>query len=140
MAKFIDSTGNTWYINLNVGMVEDVKEKTSVDMDLIVKEPENLAKYLSEEPRKMAEMLYVLCEEQIKDRAMTPRDFGRLLNRETLDAATDCFLEAIVTFYPRGSVGQTLRENLPQILQRLDKTVKKETEERLKKLLSMPID
>lgn len=136
MAKFKDSKGTEWEFNLDVGLIEDIQEKTSVNLDDIMKNPEELAKTIFLEPRKMVEVLYVCCEKQIEERKLTPRDFGRLFNRDTIDNASNAFIEALMLFYPRSSAGRVIGENMPHIIGKLDRDLEKKMRENLAKVLS----
>lgn len=149
MATFTDKKGTDWKLELSVGLVEDIKEKTETDLGLLLRSPDKFAEFLQEMPHKFVEMLYIMCEDQIKqtvirqkdgtDTVMTPRDFGRLFGRETLDLATNAMLEAIVSFYPRASAGKALKKKLPQILAKMDQAIEENTEKALdKELLNMP--
>lgn len=135
MAEFKDKHGSTWTIELDVGLVEDVQNKTTVNLDDMLEKPEEFASLLQKSPRKLVEMLYILCGDQIEERKIPPEEFGRLFNRETLDNATNALLEAIISFYPRASAGNALRKKLPQILAKMDQRIEKEANLAVDKVL-----
>lgn len=120
---FTDRKGNIWAIVLNHGMIEDIHEHTSTKIDALLKEPEKFASLLLLEPHRVVEILYIVCEEQIEERKLEPRDFGRLMDRESIDRATDAFLAALVLFYQRASAGKALVEKLPAILKKMDRDI-----------------
>lgn len=118
---FIDKHGNKWNLELTVGVIEDVQRATGYDFDAAISKPEKLADLILQSPRKLAEILWVLCEEQANARGVTPERFGRSLSRTVIDSAADALIAAIVLFYPRASAGKALAENLPAILARMDR-------------------
>lgn len=129
---FTDKHGNKWSIELTVGVVEDVNKVTGFDFDAAIAKPEKLAELVLQSPRKLAEILWVLCEEQANARDITPEQFGRSLTRNAIDSAADALIAAIVLFYPRASAGRALAENLPAILAKMDR----ETSAAVRKALS----
>lgn len=137
MSKFKDKTGAEWSINLDVGLIEDIKEATGIDFDALIQEPKKLSEMLFTSPRKVVEVLWSCCtREPGKGEDITPREFARRFDREILDLAINALLESIMLFYPRTSVGKVIRENLPQMIQEMDKKMSIEAELRVKKVLS----
>src|SRR5215204_5014710 len=139
MSKFKDSKNDEWDLILNVGMIEDIKEATSVDLDLLLTDPSKLADIFIATPKKLVEILFVICEEQIKERGLEPRDFGKRFDRSTLDSAAEAMIGAVVSFYPRSSVGKVIGEKLPELLRKLDSQIEmkaKEVMEQSKGLLN----
>jgi hypothetical protein len=123
MAKFTDGNGDEWTLNLNVGIIEDIKEQAGVDLDLIAQTPEKIAEVIISAPNKLVTLYYVAVEEQIQKRNLTPRQFAKLFDRQTLDNAGNALLEALLSFYPRNSAGEVFREKLPLILAKMDKAI-----------------
>lgn len=136
-----DSTGREWKLVLNIGVIEDIKTQTGYDFGSYMLEPEKLANLLIVSPKILAEILYLICEEQVLKLELDGREFGRSLDRETMDKATDALITAIVIFFQRGSAGQTLREKLPLILEKMDTQIRRRVSRSLDKALSdMDID
>lgn len=136
MTKFKDSAGREWSIEINVGMVEDIQAHGGIDLDVMMTSPEKFMSMLFTAPRKLVEMLYVILEPQATAQNIDGKAFGRLFNRETLDAATDALLESLVLFYQRSSAGKTVGAKLPQILAKMDREIAKRTSEHFDKVLS----
>lgn len=136
MAKFTDADGNSWNLRLTVGAIEDVKEHTKIDLDDVLKQTDKFADLILSNPRKLAEIFYVLCVDQIQERGYDPKRFARIFDRATLDAAIDAFLEAIADFYPRASVGAVVRENMPRMLREMDQKLAEATRKRIDGLYS----
>lgn len=130
-----------WKLKLTVGLVEDIKDTTKIDLDELIAEPRKISEFVFTSPRKLVELLWILCEDQAKQYNVTPREFGRMFDRDILDKATDAFLEAIILFYPRTSVGGVLQANLPTMLRDMDRKLTEQTIAKLKETLStMPTD
>lgn len=135
MTTFKDSAGTEWTLKLSTGVIEDITEVTHVDLDGLVKNPSKFADIILTEPKKLVEILYVLCAEQLETTGLTPRDFGRRFDRATLDEATNALLREVVTFYPRTSAGKVLSEKLPELLAKMDRDIEKKTTEEIRKVL-----
>lgn len=121
----------SWDVELTVGVIEDIKSKADFDLDIITNDPEKLGMALLTNPRKLVEIAYVICEEQIKFRQIDAADFGRLFNRAAIDGFGNALIEAIVDFYPRSSAGRAIREALPGMLQKMDDKIYTDTKKRL---------
>lgn len=127
MIGFKDKLGREWSLELSIGLIESIKKDALTDIDTLLTKPEELGQILLMQPRKFAEILWVICEDEAKKREVSPEEFGKLLNRSTIDAATNGFLEAILDFYPRQSAGRVMRENLPALLASMDKEIEEAT-------------
>lgn len=136
MPKFIDKECRTWNVSLNVGLIEDIKDETTIDLDELIREPAKMSEMVFVSPRKMVEILYVICEDQVEAVPLTPREFASIFDRDILDLATNALLEAIMLFYPRSSVGRVIQQNLPTMLVEMDKRLVVDTEAKMKKVLS----
>lgn len=134
MAEFIDGK-NKWTVELNVGLIEDLKDKLNVDLDMLLEKPKEMAAHLFEHPKTLVGIMYMVCEDQITERKLTPRQFAKLFNRPTMDLAVNAFIEAIMTFYPRSSVGGVVREKLPTVLAEMDRQMKTEAERKFEEVL-----
>jgi hypothetical protein len=98
MATFKDAKGQEWSITLNAPLIEDVIEKHGVHLAQLDKDP---LQPLRNDPMTMVAVLYLLCEDQIKERGLSPKDFGRSVPSPP-DAILDAISEAIVGFFPSG--------------------------------------
>lgn len=135
MPNFIDKNGGTWSLELNFGMILDIKDQTGVDLDVMMKKPESLAEIVLSEPGKLISVLYVMCEDQCKEKNIDPRQFGRLFNREAVDSAGNAFIESLFLFYPRSSAGRAIAEQLPRILEKMDSQIEKKMKEKMNEVL-----
>lgn len=136
MIGFKDKIGREWSLELSVGLIESIKADALADIDLLLTKPEEFGRLLLLQPKKFAEILWVICKDQAAERSVTPEDFGKLLNRSTIDAATDGFIEAILDFYPRQSAGRVMRNNLPALLEKMDREIQASAEATMKGYLT----
>lgn len=131
MPKFRDSAGTEWAVSLTVGMLERLAEDADLDLDAWMDKPESLGRTFALAPRTIGRVLWVLCAEEAKARGLDGRAFGMLLDRPTIDAASEAFFEAMVLFYPRSSAGKAIRARLPELLARMDAEIERRTNELL---------
>ena len=97
MATFKDLKGTEWKIRLNGPLVEDVAEKHEVNLADLDKDP--LAK-LRNSPMKLVGVIYLLCEDAIKEADLSPKEFGsRLPSTDDMLAAVR---DSIIDFFPSG--------------------------------------
>ncbi len=121
MAKFTDSAGNEWAIRLTVGNVAALKSEAGFDLSAACRGGEALARALYDEPDTFAKILWQLVSEQNTRLDLKPAGFLDLLDSETLDAASDAFLEAVADFFHRRRSGEVKRQ-LPALLATIDRT------------------
>jgi hypothetical protein len=131
---FKDGNGREWFIKLNVGLIEEIKDKTGVDLDKMISEPKSISEMIFIQPTKLVGVLLICCWDQLGE--ITPRQFGTLFDRELLDKASDAFLEAVMLFYPRSSVAGVIRENLPRMLKQMDVKMAEDTKRNVEKVMS----
>jgi hypothetical protein len=93
---FSDNTGDTWRIRLNYAIADAVLEATGIDFV----NAHNGEAYgrLVENDRIIVSTLYVLCENQINERKLSPQQFAERLDGEVLSDALDAIREAIELF------------------------------------------
>lgn len=125
--------GREWVVEINVAQVKAVRTALGVDLLKIVDEKE-LGR-LSEDPVELCNILYVLCRDQAKAAGLDDEGFGRMLAGDTIAAATDAFLAALVSFFP----SPRLRQSLGQALQ-MAKRVKDKAEDLAAKRLDQTLD
>jgi hypothetical protein len=125
--KFLDKEGTEWVLELDVGLIEDIKEQTLIDFDLLLTQPDRLASVFLSEPKKLVEILWVMCEKQATDKKLDPRAFGRRFDRPTLDRAANAIIVAVVNFYPRSSAGRVIAEKLPGLIAKMDRELSEKT-------------
>lgn len=112
MYAFRDSTGREWVLRIDVSQAKRVKARTSVDLVKLIDDNMALLSALLADPIQFVDVLWVLCEREAKDRAITDEMFGAALGGDSLGAATDAFVEALVDFFPDPSRRERMRRLL----------------------------
>lgn len=106
MAKFTDATGDDWRVEITVFHTGRVRADVEVNLnDALVKDggdgspDRNLITRLDSDNGLLVAVLYCLCEEQIKNRNLTPDDFAKRFAGDILNAAFAALLEALLAFF-----------------------------------------
>ena len=134
--KFQDKNGTEWRLSLTVGTIEDVKENTEIDFDELIKKPAALAEFMLADHKQLVRVLFVICQDQIEERSMTAKDFGRLFDRTTIDNAQNGLMESIMLFYARTSAGRVIQEQWPALLAKMDSELEKKLKSKMKEVFS----
>ena len=129
MPKFTDEAGRDWTIRVDVTAVKNVRE-LDVDLGNIGKAADNFIR-LADDPVLLCNVLYVLCEEQAKDRDISDEDFGRLLAGDVIGDAAMALEEAITNFFPqqKRSLMQRLRKKVDRVQAMGEKLVAEKLED-----------
>lgn len=98
MATFKGRDGIEWKVELDVPTIEEVEEKHSIDLVDLEKDP---LVQLRGAPRKMASVIYLICQKQIQTQGLDPRQFAEQLPYPP-DPMYEALKEAIVGFFPTG--------------------------------------
>lgn len=111
MAKFTCNKGKDWLININVSTLRKVKQ--SLDFDLLGGSgtPLDSLQKLAANPILLCDVLFVLCQDQAKERNITDEQFGEGLCGDAIEHASDALLEELVNFFP-----SQRREKLKRLL------------------------
>lgn len=136
IASFKDGTGREWILELSVGLIKKIKKDTGVDFDLFIKDAKRMASIITEEPHKLVECLWVMCEGQATAMSVSPEEFGRLFTRKIIDPAANALLMSVVLFYPRASAGRILAGKMPELLAKMDATITAKTTSQVQSMLS----
>ena len=118
MRSFLDENGQEWVIHLTWDKAEQIasrverpdstpKDKKYFDL-LNPTDKEQIEAFMTRDPytgrfnlqnaRHLVRLLYVLCEEQCKERKMKPEDFGALMQSASFGAAMEAFMEEFGNF------------------------------------------
>ena len=111
MRTFTDLTGITWNLCVNVTAAKRVR--TLLNVDLMEIATGSLLQKLGGDPVLLCDIVYVLCKEQADGLKITDEDFGRRMAGDTIQAATDAFLDEVIDFFP-GSRRELLKKALRQ--------------------------
>lgn len=124
MASFKDYKGTTWVVRIVVGDLDRIKTDAGIDLGGIVSNGDSVRNLLKADPGAFVRILYVLCEEQIKEAKLSPEEFARRFDAETRWAASDALLEALVNdFSPRPEVAQATWAGVKRGLDAMAKTM-----------------
>lgn len=121
MASFRDGKGNEWVIRIDVGALLDVKERTELDLPQLMRSVEVLTEFIFGDAEKPVKALWVLCEEQAKERGLNERGFYRLFDSQTLEAATETLLKSVANFCQRSKIGAALATTTTEMMDALDR-------------------
>jgi hypothetical protein len=115
VAKFSDTKGHDWLVEINVGTLRNVKAK--LDFDLLGgSDPMGKAlQRLYEDPALLADTLYVLCEKQCQERNISSEDFGYSLAGDAIEYATKAILDELIAFLP-----EKKRQRLKTVVSKLE--------------------
>lgn len=89
--KFKDTKGREWSIKITFGTLEDIHEEVGTD---ILSDPTSV----SLEPRKWVEMIWLAIQDNARDLGVSPEDFGKSLDGQTLRSGMDAFMEDLSDF------------------------------------------
>ncbi len=131
MAKFTDDEKRDWLIRVDVNAIKKVRELFEINLGNIEEAGKCLAG-LADDPETLCNLLYALCEEQVKARNLTDADFGRLFLGDTIDRATMALGEAVTDFFP-----PRLRSRWQRLQKKIERT-KQAGEELIGKKLDDP--
>lgn len=94
MPKFTDTKGREWEVAIDVTAVGDLKDRLKLRV--------GTAEFHEAmgDPCQVANILYVLCEDQCKKAGVDDREFGRGLAGDVIERANDALYEAYVLFSP----------------------------------------
>lgn len=139
MAKFVDKLNTEWQVEFDLGILEEIKADTGIDLDKITgnkAEREEFGEFLiGDHGRKLAEVLWVMCRDQASKANIEPKDFYRRFNAATIEAATQAFLDAFISFSPRQVIGRTIRAHLPRLMEKTDRVIEKEVNRTIQNFL-----
>jgi len=113
MQTFKDSAGRSWSIAITIATVKRVR--VTCDVDLAADDLGELLTKMGSDPVLLADVIFVLCSDQVERAGLTDEQFGEGLAGDAIDAATDAFLGALIDFTPKKK-----RAMLRSILNRLD--------------------
>lgn len=108
--QFKDKDNNSYNIEITLGKVKLVKEVMGIDLINLFQEQETLEQVT--EPLTLVDLLYWLCEKQIKKvhgEEGADVAFGESLTMDHLEVAGEAFLQALINFIPAKKRERLLR-------------------------------
>lgn len=137
MHAFVDKNDTNWIVELSIGIIEEVKAKLKIDLLNPIDEDKQLMVSLSpvssENIKLFCDMLFLLCEDQCKEKDITSAQFGRLLGPIAIKGAYTAFFAEWEDFFSsldRADVVEAMikmKEMVQEVVTDLVKRVKKIT-------------
>lgn len=110
MQKFKDINDREWSIELNIAIIRKLRKETQnvegfEDFDIL-----DYTGVLTKinDPIFAADLLYLICREQLDDAGVDDEAFGRSLKGRALFDATAAFLAEYVDFFPEPTVAEKI--------------------------------
>lgn len=110
MSKFVDNCNREWLVSINVAAVRRLRDRIDVDLYRLADDGLKSLSDLLNDPCKLVDVIYVLCEAQAKERGITDEQFGEGLGGDSLNHASDAFVEGLVNFFPDPKARAALRK------------------------------
>ncbi|MGB4726716.1 MAG: hypothetical protein WBH86_04895 [Thermogutta sp.] len=105
MRTFVDATGRTWTVIVNVNAVKRVRDLLKEDLlDVSTILPRLLL-----DPILLCDVLYVICKPQADKMGVSDEEFGSAMAGDVIAQAKSAFLEEYVDFFPDQNQRETLR-------------------------------
>lgn len=100
MQTFTDNLGRTWYVAINVTTIRRVRAALGIDLYALVEDGLQELGKLVADPIQLANVLYVLCQEDADAKHLSDEDFGRALAGDAIQQAAEALVEDLVDFFP----------------------------------------
>ena len=94
MPTFNDTDGVAWNVVVTLGTLEDIRERLSVN---ILDNPSEMPTSI----RDMVNLIWICVEEQANRIGISPREFGRRLDGDAIEAGIEAFMESYSDFFCR---------------------------------------
>lgn len=102
MHTFNDTTGQTWAIAFDIGLMRHIKRTLGVDLLAAIEKPDSLVE-LADDIEKLVNVVWLCVADQaaaLSTGAITDEEFGRRLDGQSVESATRAMLEALADFFP----------------------------------------
>jgi hypothetical protein len=117
MASFKDKNGQEWTVSLDPVIADEIEQKHKIQIVNLQEDP--LLK-LRTDPMTAVAVLYLICQDQVNQKDMTPAQFAKCLPFPP-DEWLKAIEESIVSFFPTGRASH-VREVLTSYANMADKT------------------
>ena len=98
MASFRDPDGRDWTVDVNYVTLQRVDDVLGVK--LLDEVQSNFA--MLENPAVACHALFLVCEDEAKERGVRDVDFAKMMKGDTYPRAIEALLRAIIAFFPSG--------------------------------------
>jgi hypothetical protein len=109
LAQFSDREGREWSVSINVSTIKRVREQAETNLLDVLEDGASLLATLYDDPIRLVEVLYAVCEPQIQQREFTPEQFGEGFAGDILLEAADALLDGLTDFFQRPEQRRMLR-------------------------------
>jgi len=94
--SFKDNTGREWHVELTIASVKRVRRLVGFDLlgDSLAEAMEKLAR----DPVLLVDVLFAAVQPEAEKAGVTDEQFGESLGGDSLEHATDAFMDALVLF------------------------------------------
>jgi hypothetical protein len=100
MKTFKDTADRMWTVQINVDAVKRVRDALGINLTKAVDDGFKLLAEIVEDPIRLVDVLFVLCQEQAEKQGVTDVDFGRSMSGDAIMQAAEAFIEALTGFFP----------------------------------------
>lgn len=112
MAKFNDSTGRQWHVNIGHGHLKALKRDLGLDLREALKPQGGDLTRMLDDSEKFLDLTWFLLESQAKDAGVGRNAFDMLFDRDTTVGAVAAIWEAVWDFSRGQKAGQEARATL----------------------------
>jgi hypothetical protein len=95
MPSFTDDKGREWHVSLNINKARAIRERLGVNI-LNVEGLDTLA----QDVVLLVDVLFLLCEDQLRARGVNDLEFGESLSGMSLQSGSDAMIQALLDFSP----------------------------------------
>ncbi len=118
MPKFTDDKGRDWRVHVDLPAIVNVREidtEEPIDLGSLKNFATNFIR-MGDDTCLLCAVLFVVCEEQAKERELDYVNFSKLILGDAIEEATLALEEATTNFFP-----QSKRSHLQRLQKKLDK-------------------
>jgi len=109
MKAFMDSTGRSWTVTINVDAIMRVRGLLSVNLAKIADDNFKLLDEILGDPVLLVDIIYCLCKQQADSQHVSDEDFGRSMAGDVILTAATAMFEELSDFFPRQRARDALK-------------------------------
>lgn len=130
----------TFELRLTVGLAGRIKKALSVDLNKLLDEPKAFTSMLFAEPETLVRLLWMFCADQAAAKGIPEEEFGELFDGDTLEAAVETVMEAVVDFFPKARGRDEIKKGLPRAMDKMEQAANHTVKKHLDRFLNLPIE
>lgn len=112
MKAFKDQSGKVWTLQINVSSVKRCRAHAEVDLPGLFDDECKGLQALTSDPIKFIELIYVLIQEEAKERNISQDDFESSMSGDAIECCMDAFLAELIEFFPEPRKRDALKKIL----------------------------